>query len=473
MEKNEEILVVAGDDPFVTAIVRVLGGAGVACRRATPNEISSDPQNVRQLVLLDAQDMARAARDSALLVEITSKLVGSGDILDSLYGVARLLSEELDVDRCSMVLVRPQRDYGFVIASSDDPKVRSLPIDLKRYPEIDMAVSKGEPIVIDDVASSALLEHVLPSLRTAHVTSVALFPIAKDGEAVGVIFLRFSGKREKFHEREQAFCRTVAGATAIALRNAEVTEHLKARTMEMQKAQIETLSQLRSLRKYRDFFMGAVDGMTVLDGSGAVLFANPEAASLICLTEAEMQGRPFSDCLDPADGERFEGLLADFKHDRARRGVDLRTRPECGFQRVLSVAAGSLFGEKGMVLLTMRDVTDERAIARRLNEAQERLIASEKQAVMVELAGAAAHEINQPLTSILTSLAMLRRIHGGGEAAERVLSTLEQESERMATIVRRLSRITQYTTKSYVGEARIIDLEKACADEPDEGGGTP
>jgi PAS domain S-box-containing protein len=469
VEKRGEILVVAADDPFVAAVERAFGAAGLACRRVTEGEISRDPEHGRRLVLLDAVEMARAARDSTLLIEITSRLVGSGDILDSLYGVARLLSDELDVDRCSVVLVRPQRDYGFVIASSDDPKVRSLPIDLKRYPEIDLAVAGGEPIVIDDVASSALLEHVLPSLRTAHVTSVALFPIAKDGETVGVIFLRFSGKREKFLEREQAFCRTVADATAIALRNAEVMEHLKARTMEMQKVQIETLSQLRSLRKYRDFFMGAVDGMAVLDGNGAVLFANPEAAALICIAETEMHGKPFAQCLDAADGERFEGLLADFREDRARRGVDLRTRPDCGPQRVLSVAAGSLFGEKGMVLLTMRDVTEERAMARRLTEAQERLIASEKQAAMVELAGAAAHEINQPLTSIMASLSMLRRVYDGGEAAERIVSTLEQESERMAAIVRRLGRITQYTTKSYVGEARIIDLEKACAGGPDEG----
>ena len=37
----------------------------------------------------------------------------------------------------------------------------------------------------------------------------------------------------------------------------------------------------------------------------------------------------------------------------------------------------------------------------RLASAQEKLAVSEKQAVAMELAGAAAHELNQPLTSVM------------------------------------------------------------------------
>jgi len=39
------------------------------------------------------------------------------------------------------------------------------------------------------------------------------------------------------------------------------------------------------------------------------------------------------------------------------------------------------------------------------------------------------------------------------------------EAERMAEIVRKIGKITKYETKSYVGRARILDLDKAAADE--------
>jgi hypothetical protein len=42
------------------------------------------------------------------------------------------------------------------------------------------------------------------------------------------------------------------------------------------------------------------------------------------------------------------------------------------------------------------------------------------------------------------------------------------QAERMAEIVRKIGKITKYETKSYVGRARILDLDKAAA-EADEG----
>jgi hypothetical protein len=43
---------------------------------------------------------------------------------------------------------------------------------------------------------------------------------------------------------------------------------------------------------------------------------------------------------------------------------------------------------------------------------------------------------------------------------------MEQESERMALIIRRLTQITSYTTKNYVGTAKIIDLDIASPEKP-------
>ncbi|MCP4677757.1 MAG: PAS domain S-box protein [Deltaproteobacteria bacterium] len=417
--------------------------------------------------IITGRTLALRVHDSEVLIDITSRLVGSADILDSLYDVAALIADELMVDRCSVVLVRPQRDFGLVVASSDNPDLRSLAINLKRYPEIASVVDNGKPLIIDDIASSTLLEQVLPSLKGAGVASVALFPITRMDEALGVIFLRFIEKRSAFEEREIVFCQTVANAASIALRNAEILELLKAKTREVEKVQTEVRDRLRILKRYEDFFIGALDGMVVLEQTGKIVFVNPMAAGMMAADAPSLVDRPFAELIVQEEKQEFDRLLDEFVRGEARRSVDFHLLQAANTGSVVSISAGSLFGEEGMMLLTMRDVTDERAMERRLIDAQQRLVQGEKQAAMAQLAGTAAHELNQPLTSVMTSLALLRRIIASDDASQhKIITTLEQESERMASIIRRLTKITNYTLKDYVGEAKIIDLDTACADEP-------
>jgi len=96
-----------------------------------------------------------------------------------------------------------------------------------------------------------------------------------------------------------------------------------------------------------------------------------------------------------------------------------------------------------------------------LQATQAQLIRAEKQAAVVELAGATAHELNQPLT-VLQGLATL--LTNEVEENSRLwhdLQAIREATMRAAEIVRRLGRITSYETKPYVGSTRIIDLERA------------
>src|SRR5690606_32508971 len=55
------------------------------------------------------------------------------------------------------------------------------------------------------------------------------------------------------------------------------------------------------------------------------------------------------------------------------------------------------------------DLRERMRIEQRLAEAQERLETQEREAMVAELAGAAAHELNQPLTSIMAHNELLLR----------------------------------------------------------------
>jgi PAS domain S-box-containing protein len=112
------------------------------------------------------------------------------------------------------------------------------------------------------------------------------------------------------------------------------------------------------------------------------------------------------------------------------------------------------------------DLREKMRMEQKLAQAQEQLLAQERQAIVAELAGAAAHELNQPLTSVLNYATLLRRLLSAGTPAGSAAEVIETEAERMAEIVRKIGKITKYETKSYVGKQKILDLDRASEEGP-------
>ncbi len=107
------------------------------------------------------------------------------------------------------------------------------------------------------------------------------------------------------------------------------------------------------------------------------------------------------------------------------------------------------------------DLRDRMELERKLSDVETRLAQSEKNAVIVALAGTAAHELNQPLTSIMGYAELLKRRLDEEDAVWKSVDIIYREAERMAEIVRKIGRITRYETKAYMGSQQIVDLDKA------------
>jgi signal transduction histidine kinase len=121
----------------------------------------------------------------------------------------------------------------------------------------------------------------------------------------------------------------------------------------------------------------------------------------------------------------------------------------------------------------LTDLRERIRMEQRLLDAQQKLQLSEKQALVAELAGAAAHELNQPLTSIMGYAQLIQRqappsaVDSDRPPHLRAVSVILAEAERMAGIVKKIGKITKYETTDYVGSARIFDLDRAAADSMD------
>ncbi|HTB76976.1 MAG TPA: PAS domain S-box protein, partial [Polyangiaceae bacterium] len=229
------------------------------------------------------------------------------------------------------------------------------------------------------------------------------------------------------------------------------------------------------LLKTKDFLQriidSSVDAIVSADLEGRILLANPAAERIYGIPVAELLGRDvrlrYPDGvahdvmrLIRAGGGRVEGLRTEL--------LDLN-----GERVPVSLSAAQLY-EGDTPVGTVGIFTDLREKVRmeqRLAQAQEQILAQERQAIVAELAGAAAHELNQPLTSVMGYAELLKRRLQPETGAYSAAEVIFNEAERMAEIVRKIGKITKYETKSYVGRARILDLDRSApssAPHPEE-----
>jgi signal transduction histidine kinase len=139
-----------------------------------------------------------------------------------------------------------------------------------------------------------------------------------------------------------------------------------------------------------------------------------------------------------------------------------RIRARNGETIPILISAAEIHDEEGKPVATVgifRDTRESDSLASRLRQATERLIRSEKRSAAVALAGATAHELNQPLTSVMGIVEIMLAVERS-DSEEKRLERAYEQLERMAEIVRDLSRVTQFKTTQYVEGVNILDLQQ-------------
>ena len=101
--------------------------------------------------------------------------------------------------------------------------------------------------------------------------------------------------------------------------------------------------------------------------------------------------------------------------------------------------------------------------SRELELIQEQLILSEKKAAMIETAGAVAHELRQPMTTIIGTIDLLSTKYAIKENPniEKRFKIIQKQCLRMAETIKQMEKLVEYKTRQYVKDSLIIDLEES------------
>lgn len=210
----------------------------------------------------------------------------------------------------------------------------------------------------------------------------------------------------------------------------------------------EDITEYRRLQeRFRRVFESAPNGMVMTDEDGRIVLTNQQTEALFGYDRAELIGQPI-ELLVP---ERLRDLhrthREKFRHERGPRmmgvGRELYGRRKDGSEFPLEIGLSPLETEDGrLVLAAIADVTTRKEAEREAKRRLDDLAHVSRVASIGEMASGLAHEINQPLTAIVSYADACRlMLESGRGQREVLLSSLEEisrQGERAGDIIHRL-----------------------------------
>jgi two-component system cell cycle response regulator len=205
------------------------------------------------------------------------------------------------------------------------------------------------------------------------------------------------------------------------------------------------------------------DSIIIVDAQGVVLFANPASESLLGRDAERLLGEPFGSPMCGNETTEMNLVKPDGQYLTAEmRVVQIDWKGEDAY------------------LLSLRDITDRKrmeqalentnqdlkALVDQLKEANQKIldqqkavIEEERLKVLLQMAGATAHDLNQPLMTLLGNIDLMRLCKNDPEKVQQHIALIEESGCRIADIVKKFQGIRHDKIKPYPSND-IINLEQ-------------
>jgi len=232
----------------------------------------------------------------------------------------------------------------------------------------------------------------------------------------------------------------------------EVNEQLKQQIIERKKAE-EALQQ--SKERYRTIFESTGTATITSDEDMTILMVNLEFENLSGYSKKEIEGKKsWTEFVVKDDLERL-------KEYHALRRIDPGAAPR-NHEFMFIDRHGNIrhiFATVAMIPGTKKGVASFSDITENKRAEEERLTRKKLEGVL-EMAGAACHELNQPLMSVSANFELLMMNMEESNPYYERTKTINEQIDRMAEITRKIMKIKKYETMKYI-DGKIVDIDRA------------
>ncbi|MBW2493101.1 MAG: PAS domain S-box protein [Deltaproteobacteria bacterium] len=225
-----------------------------------------------------------------------------------------------------------------------------------------------------------------------------------------------------------------------------------------QRQAIEALRE--SEEKFRSISSSAQDALIMMNSSGNISYWNEAAERIFGYTKKEAINRNLHKLLVPqkyheAFTKGFKGFKETGQGSAIGKTLEMSALRKDGreFFMELSLSSFQLQGQ-WHALGVVRDVSDR-------NQAEKERLQKEKLEGVLEMAGAACHELNQPLQIMFGYNELLIKDIPDDHPLFAKLNIIREQIEKMRVITKKIMKITKYETKPYAQGSIIIDIDKS------------
>lgn len=400
----------------------------------------------------------RYAEQLRVLHEIDVEILAARSAVEIADASLRGLRELVPSAVSRVVLVGAEDGDARVLASSSAEEQGSCEPDwcsLSWDRAADL-LAQGTPFVVEDrdhVPEPALAE----ALEAEDVHSMTCVPLTVGGTLLGCLRI---GRRTAgpLSGEELGIVAAVADQAAIGIHQAELQDRLERHAEELEHRVAVRTAQLRaSEARFRAIFEQSVLGIALLDQRGRVMAANPALCEMLGRTSEGIAGQLFARFAHP-DAEirtALQGFRDIVNGERDYQRLETRYLGTDGRERWVKLVVSPVSdpeGEAQFFIAMAEDVTERK-------RAQAALVESEKLATTGRLAAALAHEINNPLQSVLGCLGLAEESlnDGDDQDLDQYLKIALEELRRAAGIVSRLRDVSRPVDQ---GQAEPVDLNE-------------
>lgn len=395
--------------------------------------------------------------------------------LESVLRAVRAMTEEIDLDRLvntlmTMLLERAGAQRGLLIRIIDNtlPETQAwaetssegvtVQIVRKRPSATDMPLSvlaavmrTGQEIRISKPELFGPFSQD-PYLLTSGA-AILCVPMHKQGTLVGVLYLENRVMPESFTAGHSRIVRMLAAQAAVSLETARLYAELVEENGQRRRAEKELRTSQTSLMLGEKI---SNTGTWRWELEHDLMLVSDEYARILGLPEQQrsLSMADFMTLVHPEDLPRINTLV----NDSVRNGVSMRAefrifRPDGDCRYILGV--GNPVGYESNVAEyfgVIIDITARRQSEDAVRVAQADLARVSRATTVGQLTASIAHEINQPLMSIVAnagaSLRWLNREPAMLTNARTSLEEIISEGERAGNIIRGLQALTRNQTSS-------------------------
>jgi PAS domain S-box-containing protein len=288
------------------------------------------------------------------------------------------------------------------------------------------------------------------SLRSSHFDVILLDHTLPDGSGLDVIgelrslsicppVLMITGDGDEYLAAEAIR----KGASHFLVKKSTTTSYLNSRIQQViqeHKARQDEERDDRSVR-YQSWLLDHVrDAIIVSSDEGKVVFWNCGAEDLFGLQRSLVIGRPIGEIAKTLDSTAVADLLGRlFRSEVQQEEIELLRAD--GESIWLSARANDLVGQSSELaerMVILRDISQRRKLESQVEAAQFNMLQAARLSAVGEMASSLAHQINNPLTTVIGEAQILARLLDRQTEAYQSALAIKEAGWRAAKFVERL-----------------------------------